>query len=252
MPDVFTCEVVGNDMLTDFAFAVTASCGGLVAQTRPGQFIHIRCGGERLLRRPFGVCSVHGDALRFVFEVKGEGTRWLSMRKPGSTLDILGPLGNGYSIPEGDVIVVGGGLGAPPMLFAAETAKGRATAVLGFRDSSRIILSNEFEEACDKVYITTDDGSFGICGTVAAPLSELLKSGRYSAVLACGQRAMLLAVAAICKNYGIPCQVSMEERMGCGVGACMVCACATVIDGAERMSRVCKDGPVFDANDVVW
>ena len=252
MPDVYKCKVVGNNRLNDTTFAMIVTCGGLVQQARAGQFIHVRCGDERILRRPFGICSVFDNELSFVYEVKGEGTRWLSGIRPGVKLDILGPLGNGYHIPEGDIIIVGGGLGAPPMLFAAESAKQAVTAVLGFRDSGRVILRREFEAVCGKVYITTDDGSYGIHGTVAAPLQELLVTGGFQAVLACGQRAMLSAVAALCETHGIPCQVSMEERMGCGVGACMVCACATKSGGAERMSRVCKDGPVFDAGEIVW
>jgi len=191
-------------------------------------------------------------ALDFVFEVKGDGTRWLSEREPGDMLDVLGPLGNGFSIPDGKVVVVGGGVGTPPMLFAAESAIGEVTAILGFRDIGRVILEREFKEVCDKVYVSTDDGSYGIRGSVVAPLKSLLESGAYEAVLACGSRVMLASVAALCVEHGVKCQVSLEERFGCGVGACVVCACKTHRDGEQRMSRVCVDGPVFDAVDGVW
>jgi len=205
-----------------------------------------------MLRRPFGICSVTCETLMFVFEVKGQGTHWLSRREPGDVLDILGPLGNGFYFPDGNIIVVGGGLGSPPVLFAAQSAKRGVTAILGFRDKSRVILVNDFEDVCDKVYLTTDDGSYGICGQVTLPLGEQLKYGEFDAVLACGQLAMQQAVAKLCERYKIPCQVLLEERMGCGVGACLVCACATHKDGRDYMSRVCKDGPVFDAEVVVW
>jgi len=252
MPDRYVCEVVENRKLSDIIFSVTVMSCGLASNARAGQFLHIKCGDERVLRRPFGISGVHGEAVCFAFEVKGGGTRWLSGVKPGQSLDILGPLGNGFRFPDGKLIVVGGGMGCPPMLFAAASAKAGATAILGFREKGRVILTNEFESVCDTVHITTDDGSVGLHGQVTAPLEELLSAGGFGAVAACGQLAMQRAVAGICERYNIPCQVSLEERMGCGVGACLVCACATVSGGVSHMSRVCKDGPVFDAREVVW
>jgi len=191
--------------------------------------------------------------ITFVFEVKGEGTKWLSEKTPGQKLNILGPLGNGYTIPDGKLLIVGGGLGTPPMLFVSKRTKQKATAILGFRDKSRVILTDEFKAVCDEVYITTDDGSAGIHGAVTKPLEELLKTGGYCAVLSCGQLLMQKAVAKMCKKYNVKSYVSLEERMGCGVGACLVCACETKSpDGTVIMSRACIDGPVFDANDVIW
>lgn len=253
MPDVFFCEIIENKLLTEDVYSITFACGELAAKSVAGQFLHIKCGEARLLRRPISICCVHDDKVNFVFEVKGEGTRWLSERRPGDELDILGPLGNGFIIPEGKLIVVGGGVGTPPLLFAAETADSEVTAILGFRSADRVMLVNEFESVCSNVIITTDDGSMGVYGVVLKPLEELLMSGEYAAVMTCGQVVMQKAVAELCAQYGMPLQVSLEERMGCGVGACLVCACATKSpDGAEQMSRVCIDGPVFDANEVAW
>ena len=252
MPDVFECEVVGSGRIAESAFSVTVECGKLACEARAGQFLHVKCGDQRLLRRPFGVCSVSGAGLSFVFEVKGEGTRWLSKLRPGDRLDILGPLGNGFSFPDGDIIVAGGGLGSPPLLYAAATAKGAVTAVLGFRKKGRVLLVEQFEAVCKEVHLATDDGSVGIHGPVTIPLEKLLSKGGFAAVLACGQLVMQRAVAKLCETYGVPCQVSLEERMGCGVGACLVCACAIREGGNERMLRVCKDGPVFDAGEIVW
>ena len=263
----YLSEIIENKKLNDNTFAITVDCAELASAARAGQFIHIKCGEALLLRRPIGLCNVRGCSVTFVFEVKGKGTRWLSECLPGYRLDILGPLGNGFSFPDNGCLIVGGGAGAPPMLFAARSAKAAeanraagaagemysgAAAVIGFRDSSRVILQEEFKDVCDKLYITTDDGSYGLRGSVAGAVEELLKSGGYGTVLACGNRPMLTAVACLCEQYGVSCQVSLEERMGCGVGACLVCACATVIDGAPRMKRVCKDGPVFDAKEIVW
>ena len=252
MTGVYTCPILDNKRLAESVYAVAVSCPDIAGIARAGQFVSIRCGGERLLRRPVSICSKEGSVLRFVFESKGEGTTWLSRRMPGESIDILGPLGNGFVIPGGSFIVVGGGIGSPPLLFAAESSRGAASAVLGFRDSRKVILKSEFEAVCREVIVSTDDGSGGVKGTVAAPLAELLGNGGFDAVLACGPRAMLSAVADVCLQHGVPCQVSLEERMGCGVGACAVCACATVKDGLDWMSRVCKDGPVFDAGEVAW
>ena len=252
MPDRFFCEVVDKEKLGDNIYYLAVVAGRLAEESRAGQFLHIKCGEGRILRRPISISSVRGDSIEFAFEVKGEGTRWLAGREPGQNLDIIGPLGNGFSFPDGKIVVVGGGMGAPPMLFAAESARSGVTAILGFRDSGRMVMVDEFEKVCDKVYVTTEDGSAGLHGLVTAPLGELLASGGYSAVMSCGQLGMQGSVAQLCKRHGVPCQVSLEERMGCGVGACLVCACATMSGGEERMSRVCADGPVFDSREVVW
>ena len=252
MPDVYDCVVVSNKRLSDTVFSIVVLCAEIAEAARAGQFVSISCGAGRILRRPVSICRAGNGELEFIFEIKGDGTRWLSERVPGQKLDILGPLGKGFDLPGGRLILVGGGIGAPPMLFAANTVKGAATAILGFRSAANVILFNEFKEICENVVLTTDDGSLGQHGFVTGPLEDLLKNGIYKAVAACGPRPMLSAVAAICARYGTQCQVSLEERMGCGIGACTVCACATKTDGAGRMSRVCKDGPVFDAQDVVW
>lgn len=252
MPGVYLCEITENKSIADQTFMITVMCEEIASDARAGQFININCGEGLLLRRPVSICGTNGKTFRFAVEIKGEGTRRLAEYMPGAKLDIVGPLGNGFLIPAGSVLVVSGGIGAPPLLFAAETAKGTVTAILGFRDSSRIIMKSEFEAACDKVCITTDDGSYGVAGQVTVPLETFLESGVYDAVLACGPRAMLRNVSGLCKQHGVPCQVSMEQRMGCGVGACLVCACETAGNNTTRMSRVCKDGPVFDADTVVW
>jgi len=254
MPKVFFCEIIDNKLISDAVFSITIKNRELAEKSAAGQFLHIKCGHSRLLRRPISICSIKDDKISIVFEAKGEGTRWLSKKKRGQKLDILGPIGNGFELPDGKLIVVGGGVGTPPMLFAAEFANKKAaskstvTAILGFRTKSRVILVDEFKEVCDKVIITTDDGSTGIHGAVTKPLEKLLKTGEYKAVMSCGQIQMQKAVADLCVKYKIPCQVSLEERMGCGIGACLVCACATT----NGMSRVCVDGPVFYSTEVVW
>ncbi|MDR2615369.1 MAG: dihydroorotate dehydrogenase electron transfer subunit [Oscillospiraceae bacterium] len=233
-------------------FSITFDAPEPAAAASPGQFVHIKCGRSRPLRRPFGISDVYGERLTVVFEARGEGTKWLAASEPGRRVDINGPLGHGFSEVSGNILLIGGGLGAAPLLFAARRARGRVTAVLGFRNANGAILAENFESVCDNVFITTEDGSLGLRGTVTLPAEELLKTGNYTAVLACGPRAMLRAVAETAERAGVYCETSLEERMGCGVGACLVCVCKTNKDGADKMSRVCRDGPVFDAREVVW
>ena len=246
------CSIIENKKVNDFAYRLTVETGDMSGLCVPGQFVNIQCGDSRILRRPISICNAGNSMVSVMYETRGEGTQWLSQREAGEKLSILGPLGNGFDLTAEKILVVGGGIGVPPLLYAAKKSSAGVTAVLGFRDAGRVVLGDEFAELCDKAYITTDDGSAGIKGTVSAPVEECLKSGGYTRVLACGPRVMLKAVSELCSQYNMPCQVSVEERMGCGVGACLVCACRTVEDGAEKMRRVCKDGPVFDSKEVVW
>ncbi len=252
MPNLCMAAVTENKKLTESIFALKLTADDIVKNAAPGQFVHIKCGDANLLRRPISICDARNGLLTLVVEMRGEGTRWLTGRREGDVLDIIGPMGRGFDLSGKNIILVGGGIGVPTMLYTARSHAGRAAAVLGFRNKDCIILKDELEKACKEVVITTDDGSIGEHGTVSLPLERLLRTGEYDSVLACGPRAMLKAVAALAEAYNAPCQVSMEERMGCGIGACLVCACKTIKDGKEEMRHVCKDGPVFRASEVVW
>lgn len=252
MPCLRLCEVTENRKLNGTAAMITIEAGEIAEQAAAGQFIHIKCGEGNLLRRPISIANIENNLLTMVVEARGEGTKWLLGVRPGEKLDILGPLGKGFDLSGKRILAIGGGIGVPPMLFASRSAKGAVTAILGFRDRTGIIMADEFQRECVSTIISTDDGSFGEQGPVTLPLKRLLEAGGFDAVLACGPKPMLKAVAELCREAHVPCQVSMEERMGCGIGACLVCACKTQKDGQEKMSHVCKDGPVFDAGEVVW
>ena len=250
------CKIVSKEQVGDAVY-MTLEVGDMIRASfrAPGQFVHIRCGEGLLLRRPISVCycmeDEPDDLLSIVFEVRGEGTRWLAGRELGDSLDVLGLAGNGFDLkPEGRYLLVGGGIGIPPMLGCAQYTGGRATAILGGRSRDKIILEDFFREDCAKVLCATDDGSLGHHGFVDALVRRELSEDRgYDGVLACGPKPMLRNVAKVAEEFGIPCQVSMEERMGCGVGACLVCAC-DMADGSRK--HVCKDGPVFDSREVDW
>ena len=252
------CKILEKKYLSADAISLTLEAGDMVStsQAHPGQFVHIKCGEGQLLRRPISVCSWTmsrtGDTLTIVFEVRGEGTAWLARRQAGETLDVLGLLGNGFLIRPGIHLLVGGGIGVPPMLWCARETGGASTAILGFRSGDRAILLDEFRQSCAQTLIATDDGSLGFHGFVDALVrNELVTQapGYYESILACGPKPMLRSVARVAEEFGVPCQVSMEERMGCGVGACLVCAC-DMRDGTRK--HVCKDGPVFDSREVNW
>lgn len=250
------CKIVSKEQMGDAVYMVLEA-GDMVRTSfrAPGQFVHVKCGEGLLLRRPISVCTCYSDEpsdlLTIVFEVRGEGTDWLARRPVGHSLDVLGLAGNGFTMkPEGHYLLVGGGIGIPPMLGCAQYTQGKSTAILGGRSADKIILQNCFQDECAKVLTATDDGSLGHHGFVDALVRQELEGDQnYDAVLACGPRPMLRNVARVAEEFGVPCQVSMEERMGCGVGACLVCAC-DMADGSRK--HVCKDGPVFDSREVDW
>ena len=251
-----TCKIVSKEWMGDAVYMVL-EVGDMVRTSfkGPGQFVHIKCGEGLLLRRPISVCSCQedepSDLLSVVFEIRGEGTQWLAQREVGEELDVLGMAGNGFPIrPDHRCLLVGGGIGIPPMRGCAQHTQGRSTAILGGRSADKIILKNCFEEECAKVMVATDDGSMGHHGFVDALVRQELEQDKaYDYVLACGPKPMLRNVAKVAEEFGILCLVSMEERMGCGIGACLVCAC-DMADGSRK--HVCKDGPVFDSKEVDW
>ena len=250
MPIQKSCTVVEAVRLNAFAYSFTLEAEGMTPEG-PDQFVHVKCGHSRLLRRPISICDWEENLLRIVFEVRGEGTEWLSRRKAGDRLDVLGPLGRGFRMDrEGRYLLVGGGIGVPPMLGCAKWTAERSTAVLGFRSADRAMLSKDFQKSCKEIFLCSDDGSIGRHGFVDAQVRDILEKDKdFTAVLACGPKPMLKNVAAVAAGFGVPCQVSMEERMACGVGACLGCA-IQMADGT--MKHVCKDGPVFDAGEVDW
>ena len=257
MPIEQICTIVEAAKLNEYAYSFTLEVGDMVKKEglMAGQFLHIACGEGLLLRRPISVCMVQEDepqdTARVVFEVRGEGTKCLAQRQVGDKVNVLGPLGNGFTVTPNDrLLLVGGGIGVPPLLGQAAFTAKNSTAVLGFRSADRAMLVEDYRDYCEAVYLCSDDGSLGRHGFVDAQLKDILeKDKNFTAVLACGPTPMLKNVAKVAAEYGVPCQVSLEERMACGVGACLGCA-VQMADGT--MKHVCKDGPVFDAKEVDW
>ena len=219
------------------------------AHAAAGQFVNLYVPGH-VLRRPISICYTDSEkeTLRLVFQVRGEGTRVLSQCKAGDTLDILGPLGKGFPVSEGfkKVLLVGGGIGVPPLLGLAAQYRSKAVACLGFRSEESAVLVQDFQDFGAVVKIATEDGSLGSSGFVSA----LLESDA-DCIYACGPEAMLRAVCDFADQTCIPCYISLEAHMACGIGACLGCARALIdSNGAEYYGHVCKDGPVFDYQTV--
>lgn len=222
-------------------------------EAKPGQFIAMYCeDGTKLLPRPISICGIDAEkgTLRVVYRIAGEGTRQFSEMKEGDSLEVLGPLGNGFTMKEEKAIIVGGGIGIPPMLELAKQLSCEKTVVLGYRDE--LFLKDEFESYAD-VVVATEDGSCGTKGTVIDAIKEAGVDGKV--IYACGPMPMLKALAEYAEAHDMEAQISLEERMACGIGACLGCICKTKKKDHHtnvNNQRICKDGPVFDAKEVVF
>lgn len=246
------CKILKKEQLNKSCCRLVVKAEGSAAIAQPGQFAHIKLDGF-FLRRPISICEIDSQKgeLTFVFEIRGEGTEALAEKSENDFLDILAPLGKGFTLlsPEKNAAVIGGGIGTPPMIELAKRYNS-PTAIIGFRNADAVILKDDFGKIGDTI-LCTDDGSDGEKGFVSDALKRLVSQKKLDIIYACGPSAMLKAVVEIAQSQNIRCEVSLEERMGCGVGACLVCACKTVKDGKEFYSHVCKDGPVFKAEEVV-
>lgn len=247
-------EIIKKKRTAEDTFDITLSCKELSELAKPGQFVHISVPGF-FLRRPISICDIDRDngTIRIVFQVKGKGTKSLSQFETGERLDLLGPLGNGFKLLDYDkkVIAVGGGIGTPPMLAIAKQYGENATAISGFRTKDLVILQNDFKAQGNKTILCTDDGTAGEKGFVTDALSRCIEEEKPDFIYACGPVVMLKAVSEIAKTNGILCQISLEERMACGVGACLGCAVKMRVNGNEFYGHVCKNGPVFYSKEVV-
>ena len=218
----------------------------------PGQFVSLYCEEHsRLLPRPISICEIDKkrSAIRLVYRLAGEGTKEFSALQTDDEVKVLGPLGNGFPLEGEHPIVIGGGIGVPPMLELAKSLSAKATIVLGYRDE-QLFLKEQFEDY-GQVEIATDNGSVGVHGTVVDVLEQKQING--DVIYACGPKPMLAAVKRYAMEHEIKCYVSMEERMACGIGACLGCVCQTKQEDAHshvHNTRVCKDGPVFLAEEV--
>ena len=247
----YQAVIVKNEKIAENIHEVTFELNE-IPKVRCGQFGNIAVGGTHLLRRPIAICKTEGNLVTFCYQLKGEGTRKLKDMGAGTRLNVLLPLGNGFYVEETEkkVALVGGGVGVFPLISVLREygTKKEISAYIGYRNQGAVCGVEEFKKA-SKFIGVTDDGSYGEkMNAVQAFAADLEKGNRPDVVLACGPTPMLRALKTLVEKENLSCYVSLEERMGCGIGACLVCVC-DITNGAK--ARVCKDGPVFDVKDVV-
>ena len=237
-------KITSNEKIARDIFKMTLA-GDTSAITAPGQFVNIKLDGF-FLRRPISVCDCVGDNLTLIYKTVGRGTEQMSRMKNGDELDLLTGLGNGYNtkISGGSPLLVGGGVGVPPMYMLCKKliSEGKnVTVVLGFNSKDDVFYENEFRALGADVHIATADGTYGIKGFV----TDVIKDMQYTFFYTCGPEPMFRAMHKMMKTPG---QYSFEERMGCGFGACMGCSCKTLTGN----KRICKEGPVMESEEIIW
>lgn len=247
--------VAEQKKLAEGIYSMWLQAEEIAVQAKPGQFISVYSNDKsRVLPRPISICEIDREQgkLRIVYRVVGKGTEEFSKASSGDTFEILGPLGNGFPLEEAKgkrVLMVGGGIGVPPMLQTAKEAEAEAVIVSGYRNSD-LFLKEELENA-GSLYIATEDGSVGTKGNV---LDAIRENGIQADVMfACGPTPMLRALKQYAEEKNMPCWISMEEKMACGIGACLACVCQSKdVDAHSHVhnKRICKDGPVFLSTEV--
>lgn len=246
-----SCRLIRKVEIADGIFDFTIESADIAKETQGGQFLHINCGESTFLRRPISICDAGNGEVRFIFEVKGEGTMSLAKKEIGDYIDVMGPLGHGFEVSDSikHPVIIGGGIGVFPLYKLAKGLK-NANVFLGFRNESRVVMEKEFEAVSDMVIVGTDDGSYGYNGYIASAMEQYLSMHECDMIFSCGPMPMLKAVKKIAEDRGIRCQLSLEQRMGCGIGACLVCSCETNREGTDKYAKVCTNGPVFYSEEV--
>ncbi len=248
-------KIISLNKISEDVFDMSLAAPELSCTPRPGQFINIYLNDPaRLLPRPISICDYENGILRIVFRAVGAGTHELSKMHVGDFLKIMGPLGNGfYDMQENEAILFGGGIGIPPMLYLSKIlseSHKKVTVLLGYRNSDTF-LKKEFEKY-GSVFVSTDDGSVGFHGNTVELFDSIYKASS-ACLYACGPIQMLRGIKNISVNLGLKAQISMEERMACGIGACLACVCKSTEKDAHSNvfnKRICKDGPVFFAEEI--
>ena len=237
--------------LGDDIYSMWIKAEDIALSAKPGQFVSLYCKDtSRLLPRPISICEINRQqgTVRLVYRITGKGTMEFTDLKPQDTIEAMGPLGNGFTLEGKRALLIGGGIGIPPMLELAKQLTCEKQIVLGYRDIT--FLDEEFTPY-GKVYIASEDGSKGTKGNVL----DAIRENKLNAdiIFACGPTPMLRGIRAFALEQGITCQLSLEERMACGIGACLGCVCKTNdVDFHSNVNnaRICKDGPVFYAEEV--
>ncbi len=256
----FLCDIKEHDKVTDDYRLLKLEAGELARNARPGQFVHVRIPGLEAcaLRRPFSIYNSQDGILWILYKSVGRGTEMMKGLKPGGQLQVIGPLGNGFPLEcDAEPVLVGGGYGVAPLYFLATRLENKGVLVVGGGTSRDILAVDDFLQLGWRVEVATMDGSAGTEGLVTVPLvkelDRLTDSGKTAIIYACGPGGMLKAVGEAAQQRGLKAWLSLDKHMVCGVGACLACVQKLRReDGTERVGRVCSDGPIFEAREIVW
>ena len=244
--------IISQEEIPPGIYSMWLKTDHIAGQAKAGQFISVYCeDGSRMLPRPISICEIDraDHALRIVYRIAGKGTEEFSQKHTGMRLEIMGPLGNGFPLKNKKAFLIGGGIGIPPMLELAKQLNCEKQIILGYRNSEMFLL-DQFKKL-GSVYVATEDGSYGSKGTVLDAIRDNGLEGEI--IYACGPTPMLKALKEFAGERKMECWISMEEKMACGIGACLACVCKSrEIDGHTNVhnKRVCKEGPVFRAEEV--
>jgi len=251
---VVEAQVVSNGEIGNQVKELVLYAPEIASQAMPGQFLHIRVANATyhpLLRRPLSISGIDAVAgtVSTIYRIVGSGTACLAMLGKDDVVDCMGPLGTGFALQGERPLLVGGGMGLAPLVCLAGALCPRSMEILmGGRTEEEMFWTQMFKDMCRNLHITTDDGSLGSRGVTLDLLPQLLQTGKFDMIYTCGPHVMMNGVGKLAKQYNIPCQVSLEEYMACGIGGCLSCTCAAT-DGTRK--KVCTDGPVFWAEEVV-
>ena len=255
-------KVISNELVAENHYLLRCSCPEIATNVRPGQFIHVLIpqGSGLLLRRPFTVYTVEGDQITMLYQLIGQGTNVLSRLQRGDSIHVLGPLGNTFEISPvpNPAIIVGGGAGIASLMLLAAALRREGVWTLGLVGSmnrARLLSVEDLNAIGVETHIATDDGSIGHHGFVTELLTHILETYALQnpIIYACGPDGMLRAITKIALDYRVPTQLAIENRMGCALGVCLGCVCKVKMpDGGFEYQRVCTEGPVFNAEHIIW
>lgn len=259
MRTIHPSRIISHESIGPRIFLLTVSAPPIATAAKPGQFCMLAPvprsqSTDPLLKRPLSIHNVNGNSVSFLYKCVGHGTELLSQRRPEEHIELIGPLGHGFALDKTNYILVGGGMGIAPLLFTAlmlASNNKKSKIVLGARTAAELPkqIINAFQKVTAELYLMTEDGSLGEKGLVTAGLSRILTQKTTDLILACGPWPMLRAIHTLSQKANIPCQVSLEAHMACGIGACL--GCAIKAQKGDYL-HVCKDGPVMDSTLVDW
>jgi dihydroorotate dehydrogenase electron transfer subunit len=256
-----TVPILANERDTDSYFRLVLRAPQIAPLVQPGQFAHVRIPPlkDALLRRPFSIFQAENDTLSILYKTVGKGTEALSRMRAGEELSIIAPLGHGFTVPKpgGETpLLVAGGYGMAALYLLAQRSPQKGIVFVGGRQAVDILCEKEFQELGWEVRVATEDGSRGEKGLVTQPLLAAIQNPksplRNYKLFACGPTGMLKAVAGIADKFHLPCELSMDEHMCCGVGVCLTCVIPIQTKGGWEYQRTCTEGPVFDSRRVIW